>query len=49
MYVGDHPDADIAGARGAGLLPIWKRVAYWKVPDEVMSIDELSEILPVCL
>jgi putative hydrolase of the HAD superfamily len=49
LYVGDHPDADIAGARGAGLLPIWKRVAYWKVPHEVMSIDELSEILPVCL
>ena len=47
MFVGDHPEADIAGARNAGLLPVWKRKDYWEVPDDVRRIDELSEILPL--
>jgi putative hydrolase of the HAD superfamily len=45
MFVGDHPVADIAGAKGAGLLPVWKRMPYWEVPDDVRRVDELSEIL----
>lgn len=45
MFVGDHPEADIEGARGAGLLPVWKRTGYWKVPENVKSIERLSEIL----
>jgi len=49
MFVGDHPEADIAGARGAGLLPVWKRVPYWSVPSDVVEIDRLDEILSYCL
>ena len=49
MFVGDHPNADIAGAEAAGLLPVWKRTRYWTVPEHVRSIGELSEILPWCL
>jgi putative hydrolase of the HAD superfamily len=49
MFVGDHPDIDIAGARAAGLMPVWKRMPYWSVPDGVVQIDQLSEILPLCL
>jgi putative hydrolase of the HAD superfamily len=48
IFVGDHPDADIAGAKAAGLLPVWKRVPYWRVPDDVLSVGELKEILPLC-
>ena len=46
MYVGDHPKLDIAGARGAGLAAAWKRVPYWTMDDEdVTVLDRLSELL----
>jgi len=45
MFVGDHPDADIAGAKAAGLRPVWKRMPYWKVPNDVEQIDRISELL----
>jgi putative hydrolase of the HAD superfamily len=49
MFVGDHPEIDVAGARAAGLIPVWKRVPYWAMPfDDVLIVDRLSEILPRC-
>lgn len=48
VFVGDHPDADIGGARGAGLKAIWKRNPYFPEPvgaDGV--IDELEELPPL--
>jgi putative hydrolase of the HAD superfamily len=45
IFVGDHPDADIGGAKAAGLRPVWKRMAYWSVPADVATIDRISEIL----
>ena len=47
MFVGDHPEADILGAKAAGLVPVWKRMDYWNVPDEVQRIERISEILPL--
>ena len=48
MFVGDHPDIDVAGARTAGMIPVWKRVPYWTMPfDDVLIVDRLSEILPL--
>jgi len=49
MFVGDHPDADVAGSRAAGLLPVWKRVPYWRVPSDVLQVTRLHDILPLCL
>ena len=49
MFVGDHPDADVAGSRAAGLLPVWKRVPYWSVPSDVIQVTRLHDILPLCL
>jgi putative hydrolase of the HAD superfamily len=50
VFVGDNPEADVLGALGAGLQPIWKRVPYWEMCDpSVPMIDLLSEILPLCL
>jgi putative hydrolase of the HAD superfamily len=45
MFVGDHPEADIAGAKSAGLLPVWKQMAYWDAPPDVARIEKLSELL----
>jgi FMN phosphatase YigB (HAD superfamily) len=50
VFVGDHPQADVAGARAAGLIAVWKRVPYWQMPfQDVLVVDHLSEILPLCL
>jgi FMN phosphatase YigB (HAD superfamily) len=46
MYVGDNPQADIEGARNAGLTAVWKSVPYWKLSiTDVSKIDSLSELL----
>jgi putative hydrolase of the HAD superfamily len=50
VFVGDHPDVDVAGAKAAGLVPVWKRVPYWEMAVEgVLTVDTLGEILPTCL
>jgi len=49
-FVGDHPQADVEGARNAGLLPIWKFVPYWlPSPRDTLTVERLTEILPICL
>jgi putative hydrolase of the HAD superfamily len=45
VFVGDHPEADIAGAKGAMMRTIWKRNLHWAEAKEADAIiDELSEI-----
>jgi putative hydrolase of the HAD superfamily len=45
IFVGDHPEADIVGAKGAMMKTIWKRNLFWTEPKEADAIvDELSEI-----
>jgi putative hydrolase of the HAD superfamily len=50
MFVGDNPEADVAGSRTAGLIPVWKYVPYWKMNlKDVLTVHKLGEILPHCL
>lgn len=45
VFVGDHPQADIEGAKNAGMKTIWKRDAYWPIAFEAdATIDDLAEI-----
>ncbi|MFM2313718.1 MAG: hypothetical protein RLZZ04_2994 [Cyanobacteriota bacterium] len=45
IFVGEHPEADIVGAKGAMMKTIWKRNLFWTEPKEADAIvDELSEI-----
>ena len=47
MFVGDHPDIDVAGAQDAGLVAVWKRVPYWTLRrNGVLVINQLGELLP---
>ena len=49
MFVGDNPEADVAGAR-AGIVPGWKYVSYWEMNiEDVITIYKLAEIVPRCL
>jgi len=50
MFVGDHPEVDVAGAHAAGMVAVWKRVPYWTMTTRgAMVVDQLSEILPTVL
>jgi putative hydrolase of the HAD superfamily len=45
VYIGDHPEVDIIGAKNAGLKTIWKRNSVWgKSSDADAIIDDLNEI-----
>jgi putative hydrolase of the HAD superfamily len=48
LFVGDHPDADVGGALGAGLRAVWKVVPYWRCAHNVPAVCRLSDILPMC-
>jgi putative hydrolase of the HAD superfamily len=46
VFVGDHPDVDIAGARSAGMRAIWRRDTNVLRPVEADAvIEELSDLL----
>ncbi|MFM2303399.1 MAG: hypothetical protein RLZZ135_808 [Cyanobacteriota bacterium] len=48
VFVGDHPEADIAGAKSAMMQTIWKRNSFWAEATEADAIiDELREISPI--
>jgi putative hydrolase of the HAD superfamily len=50
MFVGDHPEVDVAGAHAAGMVAVWKRVPYWTMTtDGAITIDRLTEILPIVI
>jgi putative hydrolase of the HAD superfamily len=45
VFVGDHPEADIAGAKGAMMKTIWKSNSSWTEAKEADAvINELNEI-----
>jgi FMN phosphatase YigB (HAD superfamily) len=45
IFVGDNPEADILGAKNAGMQAIWKRSSHWLEAQAAdATIDELSEI-----
>lgn len=45
VFVGDHPEADIAGAKGAMMKTIWKRNSSWaEAKNADAIIDQLDEI-----
>ena len=45
VFVGDHPEADIMGAKNAGMRAIWKRSVNWEETKGADAIiNELNEI-----
>jgi putative hydrolase of the HAD superfamily len=47
VFVGDHPQIDVEGARDAGLRAIWKAVPYWRCVPGVPQVVRISEILSI--
>lgn len=46
-FVGDHPEADIQGAAGAGLTAVWVRSWVDAAPHAAYAIDTLDQLLPL--
>lgn len=45
VFVGDHPESDIAGAKDARMMTIWKRNLSWTEAEKADAIiDQLDEI-----
>jgi putative hydrolase of the HAD superfamily len=48
-FVGDNPEADVAGAHAAGLRAFWRRCADWSPPtvpcEAILSLDELLPLV----
>jgi len=48
VFVGDHPEVDIMGARQAGLKAVWKRDLFWEAPAQADGvIGHLSELIGI--
>jgi putative hydrolase of the HAD superfamily len=49
LHVGDHLDADVAGARGVGIdaVLVDRRGRYQPPPDDVPVVDSLDDLLPM--
>jgi putative hydrolase of the HAD superfamily len=48
VFVGDNPDADVRGAKAAGMRAVWVRDPWWEEPPEADAvIDEVPELLPL--
>jgi putative hydrolase of the HAD superfamily len=46
VFVGDHPEIDVAGARGAGMRAIWRRdPALSRAVEADAEIDDLGDLL----
>lgn len=44
IYVGDHPENDVEGAKNTGMLGIWKKDKQWKHVEADYVIEDLKEI-----
>jgi putative hydrolase of the HAD superfamily len=48
VFVGDHPEVDVAGARAAGMRAIWRRDSgVSRVVEADAVIEELGDLLPL--
>ena len=48
VFVGDNPDADVRGAKAAGMRAVWVRDPWWKEPPDADAvIDEVPQLLPL--
>lgn len=48
VFVGDHPEVDVSGARGAGMKAVWRRDRILSRTVEADAIiEELGDLLPL--
>jgi putative hydrolase of the HAD superfamily len=48
VFVGDHPDVDVAGARAAGMRAIWRRdPSVSRIVDVDAVIENVGDLLPL--
>ena len=49
VFVGDHPIADILGAKSVGMKAVWFRNNYWTEPIDADAMIEDLSMLPLII
>ncbi|WP_226678911.1 HAD family hydrolase [Mesobacillus jeotgali] len=49
IFVGDHPENDVAAARNIGMVGVWKRDDYWDEAEADFIIEDLKSLLNIIL
>ena len=44
MYVGDHPENDVKGAKNIGMIGVWKKDRQWNHVEADFIIEDLDEL-----
>ena len=44
IYIGDHPENDVLGAKNVGMKGIWKKDFQWNNVDADYVVDGLNEV-----
>lgn len=44
MYIGDHPENDVIGAKNVGMVGVWKKNEAWTCEDADFVMEDLGEI-----
>ncbi|WP_339217396.1 HAD-IA family hydrolase [Ornithinibacillus sp. FSL M8-0202] len=44
IYVGDHPENDVIGAKNVGMVGVWKKDEAWTSEDADFVVEDLGEI-----
>ena len=44
IFVGDNPEADIAGAQASGMKAVWRRVDYWHCTSADAVVEDLLHL-----
>lgn len=47
IFVGDHPENDVAASKYAGMIGVWMRDDYWDSAEADFIIGELEELLKI--
>lgn len=45
LFVGDHPDIDVAGAEAVGMTGVWRVNSMWKAQKKTHEITNLTQLL----
>ncbi|MCH1625261.1 HAD family hydrolase [Ferdinandcohnia quinoae] len=47
IFVGDHPDNDVAASMNVGMKGVWKKDPQWNDVEADFIIDDLLELMPI--
>lgn len=47
VFIGDHPENDVQGAKNVGMIGVWKKDMQWMDVQAEFEVDDLMDILAI--